>query len=164
MTVGRTHAKSGQVESVFKRLGGYRRAILHRTHWCLAILSQNHTDLAISRHEFCGVRRVTLESDGQRDLFPNNTLSHFRLRLPEQWTLDATWEVALVQLLMPHTFHNVQDHQIQCSVHYPSRKQGVSLAGGLYVTLADVVLALHQAIETESPCQMLAPLWMSNCS
>ena len=100
---------------------------------------------------FAGGRRVTLESDGQRDLFPSNTPSRFRLRLPEQWTLDATWEVALVQLLMPHTFHNVQDRQIQCSVHYPSGKQDISLAGGLYVTLTDVVLALHQAIETESP-------------
>ena len=52
---------------------------------------------------------------------------------------------------MPHTFHNVQDRQIQCSVNYPSGKQELFLAGGLYVTLADVVLALHQAIETESP-------------
>ena len=27
---------------------------------------------------------MTLESDGQRDLFPNNTPSRFRLRLPDQ--------------------------------------------------------------------------------
>ena len=104
---------------------------------------------------FAGGRRVTLESDGQKDLFPNNTPSRFTLRLPEQLTLDATWEVALVQLLMPHTFHNVQDRQIQCSVNYPSSKQELFLAGGLYMTLADVVLAIgpssHQAIETESP-------------
>ena len=55
---------------------------------------------------------MTLESDRQKDLFLNNTPSRFTLRLPEQWTLDATWKVALVQLLMPHTFHNVQDRQI----------------------------------------------------
>ena len=33
---------------------------------------------------FAGGHRVTLESDGQRDLFPNNTPSRFRLRLPDQ--------------------------------------------------------------------------------
>ena len=113
--------------------------------------TKNTKPLQSAGMSFAGGRRVTLESDDQKDLFPNNTPSRFRLRLPEQWTLDATWEVALVQLLMPHTFHNVQDRQIQCSVNYPSGKQDIFLAGGLYVTLADVVLALHQAIETETP-------------
>ena len=46
---------------------------------------------------FQGGRRVSLESNAQKEVFPNNHAAEFRLRLPEMWKLDSTWEVGLVQ-------------------------------------------------------------------
>ena len=65
-----------------------------------------------------GGRRVTLESNAQLDLFPDNKPAHFRIRLPEMWSLDGTWEVGLFQVLLPHTWHNVLTRQVGLCLHY----------------------------------------------
>lgn len=51
-----------------------------------------------------GGRCVTLESNAQLELFPENKPAHSRICLPEMWSLDQTWEVGLFQLLLPHTW------------------------------------------------------------
>ena len=102
---------------------------------------------------FQGGRRVTLESDAQLDLFPDNSPSHFRVRLPEMWSLDETWEVALFQLLLPHTWRNVLNRQVGLRVHYDNRHPDVRmfLRAAAYVTVRDVVEGWMQAMETHAP-------------
>ena len=59
-----------------------------------------------------GGPRVMLESNAQLELFPENKPAHFRIRLPNMWYLDRTWEVGLFQLLLPHSWHNVLTQQV----------------------------------------------------
>jgi len=89
---------------------------------------------------FQGGRRVTLESNAQKEVFPNNQPAESRLRLSEMWKLDSSWEVGLVQLLLPHTWHNILDRQVQFRVHYNSTfNVSMYLPAGAYVTIQDVV-------------------------
>ena len=99
-----------------------------------------------------GGRRVTLESNGQLDLFPQNNPSNFKLRLPEFWKLDDTWEVCLLQLLLPHTWVNVQDKQISWRVQPTSSgtPSAVFLPAGTYVQVEDVVEGMKRVIEDKA--------------
>ena len=105
--------------------------------------------LTPSKISFQGGRRVTLESQAQRELFPDNRPAHFRLRLPEMWTLDPTWEVGLMQLFLPHTWFNVMGCQVSFRIHYKSAMTVTSsLPSGAYVTVGEVVQGLFQEVET----------------
>ena len=75
------------------------------------------SSLASLGMSFQGGHRVTLESNAQKDVFPSNHPTEFCLRLPEMWSLDFAWEVGFVQLLLPHTWHNILDRQVQFRVH-----------------------------------------------
>ncbi|KAL9958865.1 hypothetical protein ACROYT_G035937 [Oculina patagonica] len=102
---------------------------------------------------FQGGRRVTLESNAQLDLFPDNSPSHFRVRLPERWSLDETWEVGLFQLLLPHTWRNVLNRQVGLRIHYDQDHPDVRMfiRAGTYVTVQDVVEGWMQAMEANAP-------------
>ena len=39
--------------------------------------------------------------------FEGNTIANFTVRLPQKVVLDGDWEVALVEIMYPHTWHNV---------------------------------------------------------
>ena len=99
-----------------------------------------------------GGRRVTLESNGQLDVFPQNNPSNFKLRLPEFWKLDETWEVCLLQLLLPHTWTNVQDGQVGWRLQptASSTPGGVFLPAGAYVQVEDVVEGMKRVIEEKA--------------
>ena len=99
-----------------------------------------------------GGHRVTLESNGQLDLFPQNSPSNFKLRLPEFWKLDETWEVCLLQLLLPHTWENVKDKQIGWRLQpTASATPGpVFLPAGTYVQVEDVVEGMKRVIEDKA--------------
>lgn len=69
----------------------------------LELYFQKGPTLLSSSMQLQGERRVTLESNAQLELFLDNKPTHFRIRLPEMWSLDKTWEVGLFQVLLPHT-------------------------------------------------------------
>lgn len=48
-----------------------------------------------------------LPSNSSMDVFPSNTLSEFRVRLPQSITLTDEWEVALTEIHYPHSWNNV---------------------------------------------------------
>ena len=100
-----------------------------------------------------GGRRVTLESKAQLNLFPENKPAQFRLRLPEMWSLNETWEVGLFQLLLPHTWCNVLTQQVGLCLHYDQQNRDVRmfLQAGTYVTVQDVVEGLLQVMEANAP-------------
>ena len=102
---------------------------------------------------FQGGRRVTLESNGQLDIFPDNTQSRFKVRLPEMWELDESWEVALFQLLIPHTWHNVFAGEVHFDVNYgqSTPRAHLTLPAGAYMTVQDAVEGLVEAIRENAP-------------
>ena len=52
---------------------------------------------------------MTLPSNTKLD---GNTTSNFRVRLPQKIQLDGDWEVALVEIMYPHSWYNVSGHEI----------------------------------------------------
>ena len=114
--------------------------------------SPTPTSLTSLGMSFQGGRRVTLESNAQKEVFPNNHPAEFRLRLPEMWKLDSSWEVGLVQLLLPHTWHNILDRQVPFRVHYNSTfNVSMYLPAGAYVTIQDVVEGWMGVMEANIP-------------
>ena len=49
-----------------------------------------------------------LTSSAILDKFPNNTLTEYRVCLPQTITLSGDWEVALSEIHYPHSWNNVQ--------------------------------------------------------
>ena len=70
---------------------------------------------------------VTLETNEQLDLFPENNPAHFQLCLPEMWSLDETWEVRLFQFLLPHTRRNVLVRQVGLHLYYEKQNPDVQM-------------------------------------
>ena len=48
-----------------------------------------------------------LPSNSSLDKFPNNTVSEYRVGLPETISLTGEWEMALTEIHYPHTWNNV---------------------------------------------------------
>lgn len=99
-----------------------------------------------------GGRRLILESDAQPALYPQNNPSKFKVRLPEPWHLDDTWEVALLQLKLPHTWYNVQKYQIRFQFKEPqsdgsTKSSTLYLAAGQYSLVQDLVEAILKAVK-----------------
>ena len=44
--------------------------------------------------------------------FEGNTTANFKVRLPQKVVLDGNWEVALVEIMYPHTWYNVTGHDL----------------------------------------------------
>ena len=41
--------------------------------------------------------------------FPNNTVAEFTTKLPDRIVLDGVYEVALTELIYPHSFSNIRN-------------------------------------------------------
>ena len=50
-----------------------------------------------------------LPSNSSMDVFPSNTLSEYRVQLPQTIQLAGEWEVALTEIQYPHSWNNVHD-------------------------------------------------------
>jgi hypothetical protein len=52
---------------------------------------------------------ITLPSDSSMSFFPNNTVAEFTTKLPDRIILDGDYEVALSELIYPHSFSNIRN-------------------------------------------------------
>ena len=52
---------------------------------------------------------ITLPSDSSMSFFPNNTVAEFTTKLPDRIFLDGDYEVALSELIYPHSFSNIRN-------------------------------------------------------
>ena len=48
-----------------------------------------------------------LPSDSRLDTFLDNTLTEYRVGLPQTITLEGEWEVALTEIQYPHSWNNI---------------------------------------------------------
>ena len=54
--------------------------------------------------QFC----LHLPSNSSLDKFPNNTLTEYRIGLPQTVSLTGDWEVGVAEVHYPHSWKNVQ--------------------------------------------------------
>ena len=52
---------------------------------------------------------VTLPSDSSMSYYPNNTVAHFKTKLPETIRLEGEYEVGLAEIIYPHSWFNVDN-------------------------------------------------------
>lgn len=86
---------------------------------------------------------VTLPSDSSMQYFPENTVSHFITRLPAPLELKGEWEVGLVEVMYPHAWYNVKDHNNYFSFKIgQSKKERLKIPCGYYETTESILKAI----------------------
>ena len=59
---------------------------------------------------------VTLPSNSSMDVFPENTLSNYRVKLPTSLQLSGEWEVGLVEIAYPHSWYVLSPYSSKISI------------------------------------------------
>ena len=68
--------------------------------------------------------RVTLPSDGSHDLYPQNTLSNFTIKLARTLEFNGEYECALSEIIFPNRLVNVREGYNMVNIHRLTRKKG----------------------------------------
>ena len=80
------------------------------------------------------------------DYFPENTLTHYKTKLPETIHLQGQWEVGLSEIQYPHTWYNVNHTDAWFMVRNKtnlSLLDKVTLPSGYYESVEDVIKAMR---------------------
>lgn len=88
---------------------------------------------------------ITLISDSSRRFFPDNKISQFTTQLPSAIELtNGAWEVALVDIIYPHTWYNIRkDNNLFGFDLGDGKLQGRRLPPGCYETIPDILNAIR---------------------
>ena len=99
---------------------------------------------------------ITLPSDASMDLFPDNTISAFTVKLPSELVVDRTRDVVgLASIEWPHTFQNATFGNLKIYLlpnesSGPPREKKVSatfnLVDGYYATSKELVTEINRAL------------------
>ena len=84
------------------------------------------------------------------DKFPNNTLTEYRVCLPQTISLTGDWEVALTEIHYPHSWNNVQEN---FENRFYLRNQEFSevwealiIPPGHYSSVVDVITKINEVV------------------
>ena len=93
---------------------------------------------------------VHLPSNASLDKFPNNTLTEYRVYLPQTISLTGDWEVALTEIHYPHSWNNVQGN---AENRFYLRDQQLDemwepliVPPGYYTSVADLITKFNEVI------------------
>lgn len=86
---------------------------------------------------------ITLPSDSSEKYYPNNTVARFVTKLPETIHLQGQYELALAEIIYPHTWHNVDGNYWIASVTEDA-VQRAYVPSGYYEDGPALVEALNQ--------------------
>ena len=91
-----------------------------------------------------------LSSNSSRNKFPNNTLTEYRVCLPQTISLTGDWEVALTEIHYPYSWNNVQEN---FKNRFYLRNQEFSevwealiIPPGHYSSVVDVITKINEVI------------------
>ncbi len=88
---------------------------------------------------------LTLPSDSSMNYFPENKISHFITRLPQEIQLHGgEYECALTEILYPHTWYNVnaQNNLIGFVFKENGKNVGRRIPPGCYESVPDILKAI----------------------
>ena len=104
---------------------------------------------------------LTLPSNSSEKYYPNNTLTHFITKLHNDVSLSGEWEAALVDIMYPRNWYNVDDQYMRISCNncmkilpplnpaekiQPSYDIHVGIPSGYYYSVPDLVEAIKSSI------------------
>ena len=90
---------------------------------------------------------ITLPSNSSMTVFPNNTLSEYKVKLPYHMDLSGSWEVGLASITFPHTWFTITNNERR---FYYDSGDGTFVVGlipeGYYTSISKVIHAINKAI------------------
>ena len=96
------------------------------------------------------VAQFYLHLNSSLDKFPNNTLTEYRVCLPQTISMTGDWEVALTEIHYPHSWNNVQEN---FKNRFYLRNQEFSevwealiIPPGHYSSVVDVITKINEVI------------------
>ena len=95
---------------------------------------------------------LTLPSNSSMDVYPSNTMTNFKTRLPNRIELDGRWEVGLVEIQYPHSWYNLQEDQGEITfTHFPSNaltSYTVHVPPGYYSSIDELLRRMEKEFRT----------------
>ena len=93
-----------------------------------------------------------LPSNSSLDKFPNNTLTEYRVCLPQTVSLTGDWEVALTEIHYPHSWNNVQgnfeNRFYLRNQELDSMWEALIVPPGHYSSVADVIIKINEVVSS----------------
>ena len=94
-----------------------------------------------------------LPSNSSLDKFPNNTLTEYRVGLPQTVSLTEDWEVALTEIHYPHSWNNVQGN-FQDRFYVPNQElsgvwEVLIIPPGHYASTEAILLKMKELVDNE---------------
>ena len=93
-----------------------------------------------------------LPSNSSLDKFPNNTLTEYRVCLPQTVSLTGDWEVALTEIHYPHSWNNVQGN-FENRFYLRNQEldgmwEALIVPPGHYSSVADVIIKINEVVSS----------------
>ena len=94
-----------------------------------------------------------LPSNSSLNKFPNNTLTEYRVGLPQTINLEGDWEVALTEIHYPHSWNNVQGNFLNRFLLRNRELHGVwetlIIPLGHYASIDAVIAKMNELVDSE---------------
>ncbi|KAJ8018312.1 hypothetical protein HOLleu_43764 [Holothuria leucospilota] len=93
---------------------------------------------------------VTLPSNSSPLLYPDNTVTHYQVKLSQPISLEGQWEVGLAEMIYPHQWYNIDEeceYSYTVNGHQWWRKQ---IDPGYYGSMKEIL----ELLETNYPEQI----------
>ncbi|KAL9961204.1 hypothetical protein ACROYT_G030105 [Oculina patagonica] len=94
-----------------------------------------------------------LPSNSSLDKYPNNTLTEYRVCLPQTVSLTGDWEVALTEIHYPHSWNNLQGN---FATRFDIRNhelfgqwESFRVPPGYYSSIGDIILKMNELVDNE---------------
>lgn len=95
---------------------------------------------------------VELVSSASMDVYPNNTMASFTNFLPEQFNLDGSWEVSLMEISYPALYHNVTDGRFRFKEDTDDTELEVmEIPTGLYTSVQEIFREMKNVVKAKYP-------------
>ena len=95
-----------------------------------------------------------LPSNSSLHKIPQNTLTEYRVSLPQAITLEGEWEVALTEIHYPHSWNSVQGNFLNRFFLRNREQRGVweaiMIPPGHYSSIDDVITTINEAVSKKN--------------
>jgi hypothetical protein len=97
---------------------------------------------------------VILPSDSSASSYPNNTVARFVTKLPERIRLEGDYEIALAEIIYPHSWYNVDNtdgiYWLAVSQKHNATFAKILFPSGYYESGSAVAAALNRLLDSPS--------------
>jgi hypothetical protein len=93
---------------------------------------------------------IVLPSNASMDIFPDNRLSHFKVRLPQRIELTNDWECGLSEISFTKSWYNMPSGENITISNYPSDKLPIiEVDAGNYNKAEDLISHINSKIQSK---------------